>query len=99
MANQKKKQSFAEDARPRFGAVVGLLLLAGVMLAGTSCSSSSTSSANSLTSDQRAALNEAAEAFDNAESSGLVHVWLTVVLGFMLRVRVDHRMRVRTRLG
>ncbi|CAB4323198.1 MAG: hypothetical protein F2520_04705 [Actinobacteria bacterium] len=69
MANQKKKQSFAEDARPRFGAVVGLLLLAGVMLAGTSCSSSSTSSANSLTSDQRAALNEAAEAFDNAESS------------------------------
>jgi aerobic-type carbon monoxide dehydrogenase small subunit (CoxS/CutS family) len=33
------------------------------------------------------------------EKRGLLHVWLTVVLGFMLRVRVDHRMRVRTRLG
>jgi len=34
-----------------------------------------------------------------AISMGLLHVWLTVVVGFMLRVRVDHRMRVRTRLG
>ena len=69
MAIIKQKQSSAEDARSRFGVVVGLLLLAGVMLAGTSCSSSSSSSANSLTGEQRAALSKAAAAFDTAESS------------------------------
>lgn len=39
------------------------------MLASTSCSSSSSTSADSLTSEQRAALNEAAAAYDNAEKS------------------------------
>jgi len=37
--------------------------------------------------------------FITGQGRGLLHVWLTVVLGFMLLVRVDHRMRVRTRLG
>ena len=68
-SKHSQKHSFAENARSRFGVVVGLLLLAGAMLAGTSCSSSSPKSANSLTSEQRAALSEVAEAYDNAERS------------------------------
>jgi hypothetical protein len=69
MAKHQKTQSSAKYARSRFGAVVGLLLLTGAVLAGASCSSSSSTSANSLTSEQRAALKEAAEAFDTAERS------------------------------
>lgn len=69
MAKHQETQSSAKYARFRFGAVVGLLLLTGAVLAGASCSSSSSTSANSLTSEQRAALKEAAEAFDTAERS------------------------------
>ena len=66
MFKHNQKHSFAKNVRSRFGVVVGLLLLAGAMLAGTSCSSKS---ANLLTSEQRAALSEAAAAYDNADRS------------------------------
>ena len=69
MFKYRQTHSFAKNGRSRLGVVVGLLLLAGAMLAGTSCSSSSPKSANSLTSEQRAALSEAADAYDNAERS------------------------------